>query len=106
MAASNEYTRCLLRHCFGSDAQRVVSSCCGVGKDTLQQLFDANNAVMELNPVMSVNETDILLALHFLRCYPTADQAQAFWRMSPKTYREHVSKALIRLDSLLPEVSK
>jgi len=61
----------LLRRLFGSDSQRVVSSNCGVGVETIGALLEANSAVAAADPALAaVEDADILLALHFLRCYP------------------------------------
>lgn len=97
----------LFHRCFGSDSQHVVSSNCGVGEETIAALLEANDAVAAADPTLAtVDDTDILLALHFLRCYPTIDQARTTWHMSPNTYRAHLDAALTRLDTILPEVCR
>src|SRR5687768_14319657 len=49
---------------------------------------------------------DILMALHFLKTYPSENVGSTFWKMHRITYRDKVDNALRILERRLPDVLK
>jgi len=89
---------------LGSDTPRVINAHFGVDLRTIAELQLHIDVYVTWQRLVEQPDEDILVTLHFLRCYPTRDASHQLWMIGETVHRAVIWRTIFRLRAALPAV--